>query len=120
MMDAHGVVQDFVLGLPELYGQHSDVNIASVVATTLTNFGVDKNSVGYFVLDNAYNNDTAVASLADQYSFEAPERGLRYCCHICNLSARVIIWGRDRDAYKNEGGNLEVSLAKSASPSSTI
>jgi hypothetical protein len=65
-MDAHGVVQDFVLGLLELYRQHSGVNIASVVVTTLTNFRVEKNSVGYFVLDNAYNNNnTAVASLAD-------------------------------------------------------
>jgi hypothetical protein len=86
-MDAHGVVQDFVLGLLELHGQHSGVNITSVVATTLTNFRVDKNSVGYFVLDNAYNNDTAVASLADQYSFKALERRLRCCCHILNLSA---------------------------------
>jgi hypothetical protein len=65
MIDAHGVVQDFVLGLLELYRQHSGVNIASVVATSLTNFRVNTNSVGYFVLDNAYNNDTAVASLAD-------------------------------------------------------
>jgi len=62
IIDPHGVVQDFVLGLPEIYGQHSGDNIASVVATTLTNFGVDKDFVSYFVLDNAYNNNTAVAS----------------------------------------------------------
>jgi hypothetical protein len=113
MMDTHGVVQDFVLGLPELHGQHSGVNIASVMATTLTNFGVDKSSVGYFVLDNAYNNNTAITSLADQYSFEVPERCLRCCCHILNLGAQVIIWGKDCDAYENKGGNLEVSLANS-------
>jgi hypothetical protein len=64
-MDAHGVIQNFVLGLLELYRQHSGVNIASVIVTTLTNFRVNKNSIGYFVLDNAYNNNTAVASLAD-------------------------------------------------------
>ncbi|KAF2820877.1 hypothetical protein CC86DRAFT_252559, partial [Ophiobolus disseminans] len=29
MMDAHGVVQDFVLGLPELPGQRGGINIAS-------------------------------------------------------------------------------------------
>jgi hypothetical protein len=108
MMDTHSIVQDFALGLPELHGQHSGVNIADVVATTLTNFGVDKDSVGYFVLDNAYNNDTAVASLADLYGFETPERRLRCCCHILNFSAQVIIWGKDRNAYENEGGNLEV------------
>jgi hypothetical protein len=87
MMDVNGRVKDFVLGLPEFYGQHSGFNIASVVATTLTNFGVDKDSVGYPVLDNAYNNDTAVASLADLYGFETAERRLRCCCHILNLGA---------------------------------
>jgi hypothetical protein len=86
-MDANGSVKDFVLGLPELHGRHSGVNIASVVATTLTSFGVDKDSVGYFVLDNAYNNDTAVASLANLYSFKTAERRLRCCCHILNLAA---------------------------------
>jgi hypothetical protein len=74
MMDAVGEVKDFVLGLPELHGQHGGVNMAGVVAATLTNFGVDKDSVCYFVLDNVYNNDTAVVNLADLYSFEAPER----------------------------------------------
>lgn len=116
MMDVHGVVQDFVLGLPELHGQHSGVNIAGVVAATLTNFGINKESVGYFVLDNAYNNDTAIASLADLYGFETPERRLRCCCHILNLGAQVIIWGKDRNAYENDGGNLEVSPATSPRP----
>jgi hypothetical protein len=114
MMDANGSVNDFVLGLPELHGQHSGVNIASVVATTLTNFGVDKDLVGYFVLDDAFNNDTAVASLADLYSFETAERRLRCCCHILNLSAQVVIWGRDREAYENSGGNLKASQANPA------
>jgi hypothetical protein len=97
MIDAYGVVQDFVLGLPELPRQHSGVNIASVVATTLTNF----------VLNNAYNNDTAVASLAHLYGFGALERRLRCCCHILNLAAQVIIWGKDCDAYENDGRNLK-------------
>ena len=86
-MDPHGVVQDFLLGLLELHGQHSGNNIASVVATTQTNFRVNKDSVGYFMLDNAYNNNTAVASLANLYSFKAPEQRLHCCCHILNLSA---------------------------------
>jgi hypothetical protein len=111
MMDAHGIVQDFVLGLPELHGQHSGVNIAGVIAATLTNFRINKDSVGYFVLDNAYNNDTAVASLADLYGFETSERRLRCYCHILNLGAQVIIWGKDRDAYENDSRNLKVCPA---------
>ena len=100
-------MQDFVLGLPELHGQHSGNNIGAVVARTLTNFGVDKASVGYFVLDNAYNNDTAVNYLAGIYGFDASERRLRCCCHILNLRAQLIIWGKDRDAYENASGSLK-------------
>jgi hypothetical protein len=86
-MDAAGDVQDFVLGLPELYRQHSSNNISAVVARTLTNFRVDKALVGYFVLDNVYNNNTAVNYLASIYGFNASERRLRYCCYILNLRA---------------------------------
>jgi hypothetical protein len=84
-------VQDFILGLPELHRQHSSNNISAVVARTLTNFRVDKASVGYFVLNNAYNNNTAVNYLAGIYSFNASERRLRCCCHILNLRAQLII-----------------------------
>jgi hypothetical protein len=34
-------------------------------------FGVDAEKVSYFVLNNAYNNNTAVAALADEYGFKA-------------------------------------------------
>jgi hypothetical protein len=86
-MDAAGDVQDFVLGLLELYRQHSSNNISAVVARTLTNFRVDKALVGYFVLNNAYNNNTAVNYLASIYSFNASKRRLRCCCYILNLRA---------------------------------
>ena len=102
-----GELEDYLLGLPELHGQHSGENISTVVAATLRNFGVDEQAVGYFVLDNAFNNDTAVTYLADEYGFDALRRRLRCCCHILNLGAQVVIWGKDREAYENEGNNLD-------------
>jgi hypothetical protein len=36
---------------------------------TLSAYGVTSNRVGYFVLDNAANNDTAIAALAREYNF---------------------------------------------------
>jgi hypothetical protein len=98
-----------LLGLPELHGAHSGDNIASVVSATMQLFGVDAEKVGYFVLDNAYNNDTAVAALADEYGFEATYRRLRCCCHILNLGAQLVIWGKDRSAYENDASNIDVS-----------
>jgi hypothetical protein len=34
-------------------------------------FRVDAKKVGYFILNNAFNNDIVVVTLADKYSFKA-------------------------------------------------
>jgi hypothetical protein len=59
------------------------------------------------VLNNASNNDTAVKSLAEEFSFVASERRLRCCCYILNLGAQLVVWGKDRSAYKNNAAYLK-------------
>ncbi|KAG9386078.1 hypothetical protein A1F94_002828 [Pyrenophora tritici-repentis] len=93
--------------LASAYTGHTGNNIAAAATTILRLFGVDNARVGYFVLDNASNNDTAVESLAEEFGFIASERRLRCCCHILNLSAQLVIWGKDRSAYENEAAHLE-------------
>ncbi|KAA8623874.1 Dimer-Tnp-hAT domain-containing protein [Pyrenophora tritici-repentis] len=106
-LNSEGKLVDHLLGLPELHGAHTGNNIAAAATTILRLFGVDNARVGYFVLDNASNNDTAVESLAEEFGFIASERRLRCCCHILNLSAQLVIWGKDRSAYENEAAHLE-------------
>ncbi|KAI1512328.1 Dimer-Tnp-hAT dimerization containing protein [Pyrenophora tritici-repentis] len=106
-LNSEGKLVDHLLGLPELHGAHTGNNIAAAATTILRLFGVDNARVGYFVLDNASNNDTAVESLAEELGFIASERRLRCCCHILNLSAQLVIWGKDRSAYENEAAHLE-------------
>ncbi|KAI1553008.1 hypothetical protein PtrEW7m1_012390, partial [Pyrenophora tritici-repentis] len=88
-LNSEGKLVDHLLGLPELHGAHTGNNIAAAATTILRLFGVDNARVGYFVLDNASNNDTAVESLAEEFGFIASERRLRCCCHILNLSAQL-------------------------------
>ncbi|CAE7205171.1 hypothetical protein PTTW11_09252 [Pyrenophora teres f. teres] len=106
-LNGEGKLVNHLLGLPELHGAHTGNNIASVAATILRLFGVNDTSVGYFVLDNASNNDTAVESLAEEFNFTASERRLRCCCHILNLGAQLVIWGKDRSAYENDAAHLD-------------
>jgi hypothetical protein len=93
--------------LPKLHRAHTSNNIAAVATTILQLFGVDNASIRYFVLDNASNNNTAVESLAEEFGFIASERRLRCCCHILNLGAQLVIWGKDRSAYENDAAYLE-------------
>jgi hypothetical protein len=106
-LNSEGTLVDHLIGLPELHGAHTGNNIAAVATTILRLFGVDNASIGYFVLDNASNNDTAVESLAEEFGFIASERRLRCCCHILNLGAQLVIWGKDRSAYENDAAYLE-------------
>jgi hypothetical protein len=47
-------------------GAHSGNNMATVVQNTLQKFGVLTHAVGYFVLDNASNNDSAVTVIGEK------------------------------------------------------
>jgi hypothetical protein len=92
--------------LPKLNRAHTGNNIALVAATILRLFSVNDTSVRYFMLNNASNNNTAVKSLAQEFNFTASKRRLRCCCHILNLGAQLVIWGKDRSAYKNDAAYL--------------
>jgi hypothetical protein len=59
------------------------------------------------VLNNASNNNTAVKSLAEEFSFIVSERRLRCCCYILNLGAQLVIWGKDRSAHENNAAYLK-------------
>jgi hypothetical protein len=59
------------------------------------------------MLNNASNNNTAVKSLAEEFSFIASKRQLWCCCHILNLGAQLVVWGKDCSAYKNNAAYLK-------------
>jgi hypothetical protein len=90
-LDGDGELQDYLLSLPELHGAHSSANIALHVGTLLRAFGVEGRRLGYFVLDNVSNNDTAMVTLASEFGFDLAHRRLRCCAHILNLGAQVVI-----------------------------
>jgi hypothetical protein len=58
------------------------------------------------MLNNALNNDTAIVTLASKFSFDLAYQRLRCCAYILNLSAQVVIWGRDCKAFENNRANL--------------
>jgi hypothetical protein len=79
--------------LPQLVGAHTGERLAEIITLTLTTYGTTADNVGYFVLDNASNNDKAVAALACQFNFTAAFRRLRCGPHTLNLVDQMIIFG---------------------------
>ena len=91
-----------LLPLPALSGPHSGERIAEVIDEILKAFGVRPERVGYFVTDNASNNDTTIRHLAIAYDFNDIERRCRCAPHIINLVAQTMMFGIDKDAFEND------------------
>ncbi|KAG9375767.1 hypothetical protein A1F94_013716 [Pyrenophora tritici-repentis] len=107
-VSAKGAIVDLPIALPQLVGAHTGEAIADAVTKILQSFSINRSKLGYFVLDNAYNNDTAVNKLAAMYHFSASDRRLRCACHILNLVGQTIMFGRDADAYNNALENTKM------------
>lgn len=108
-VNSDGEVVDLPIALPQLTGAHSGEKIAEIVSKLLQWFGIDLDKIGYFVLDNASNNDTAVLALARRIGFSATHRRLRCGPHTLNLVGQTLLWGNDADAFDNDASNLDVS-----------
>jgi hypothetical protein len=73
------------IDLPQLIGAYTSKRLAKVVTLTLINYGITPAKLGYFVLNNASNNNTAVAALARSFSFILSYRRLRCGPYTLNL-----------------------------------
>ncbi|KAI1663169.1 Dimer-Tnp-hAT dimerization containing protein [Pyrenophora tritici-repentis] len=104
--DASGVIRDLPIDLPLLAGAHTGEAISAAIIKTLKVYGITRDKLGYFVLDNAANNDTAIAALSRVYDFDATHRRLRCGPHTLNLIGQAIIFGADKEAYDNVAEQL--------------
>jgi hypothetical protein len=51
------------INLLQLVGAYTGERLAKVITSTLTTYGITAENVGYFMLNNASNNNTAVTAL---------------------------------------------------------
>jgi hypothetical protein len=70
--NAASMIRDLPIDLPQLGGAHTSERIAEIINSTLTTYRITLLKLGYFVLNNATSNNTAVAALARLYGFIPP------------------------------------------------
>jgi hypothetical protein len=66
----------------------------------LTRFGINSDNLGYFVLDNAPNNDIILIKLAKSIKFDPKQKRLRYMGHVINLIAKAYLFGQDASTFE--------------------
>ncbi|KAG9387109.1 hypothetical protein A1F94_000001, partial [Pyrenophora tritici-repentis] len=81
---------------------HTGEAMAEVVMAIFKQFEITVGKLGYFVLDNAHNNNTTINTLALQMGFSATERRLRCGPHTLNLIGQMLLWGEEKESYDNE------------------
>ncbi|KAI2483714.1 hypothetical protein Ptr902_06031 [Pyrenophora tritici-repentis] len=104
--EAEAALWDLPIDLPQLAGAHTGEAIAETIIKTLEAYSITREKLGYFVLDNAANNNTAIAAVARAYDFDAAHRRLRCGPHTLNLVGQAIIFGADKEAYDNVAEQL--------------
>ncbi len=63
-------LKTLLLALPEMKN-HSGKEQARVLAEVLNDYGIDAKKLGWFVLDNASNNDTTLSELSKSILFDS-------------------------------------------------
>ena len=105
-MDSAGTLHGLLVGLRRFCGAHTGANQAAHFWQVATDFQITR-KIGYFTLDNASNNDSALVEIASfllniNIVFDPIKRRLRCFGHVINLVVKAFLWGTDVEAFQNE------------------
>jgi hypothetical protein len=95
-----------MIGVPEAH-RHFGSTIGGEVLDVLHTLGVSPEKIGYFTLDNAENNDTAMEVIGAELGFDGRLRRGRCIGHIINLSAKALLFGKNADAFEQQLSGAE-------------
>ena len=111
-IDANSQACRALLGLRRLSGAHTGENQGQIIISILQEFELTK-KIGYFTLDNAANNDTALVFLSKHLQelgvyFDPIEHRLRCIGHIINLVVKALLYGANLEIIgkcEKDGGD---------------
>jgi hypothetical protein len=90
------------IALPQLTGAHSGEAIAEVVIAIFKEFNITVGKLSYFILYNAYNNNTTITTVTLKMDFDATKRRLACGSHTINLIGQTLLWGKEKESYDND------------------
>ena len=99
------IAEATLLAIRELEKEHTGENIAQSVYDAIKDYNI-VNNLGYFIMDNASNNDTALKELNSfiiedgGVGFDPVERRIRCFGHIMNLAVKDLLYGPRRKKGK--------------------
>jgi hypothetical protein len=111
--DVNDNLQSALIALSKLYGAHTGANIGKAIIDTLDLYNITER-LGYFMLDNASSNDTAVEAITTEFrhrrlarTITSKEAQLRCSRHIINLVVRSLFFGTSAKALQLDSVEFE-------------
>ena len=102
-LDCYFKPQKLVLGLPEIQSRYSGENITAEIIEIIESYRIG-HKIGYFTLDNASNNGTAVAAIVKHFDLPIKKnlRWVRCIGHVINLVVKALLFGKSHEAFEDE------------------
>ncbi|GKU09264.1 transposase [Fusarium langsethiae] len=93
-----GKAGKLILGVPELTVRHFGANIGHEIIEILESYEISEEKIGYFTLDNAQNNDTAMDTIRERFKFHGKERlSMSFGEREVRSASSIILWLRSTD-----------------------
>jgi hypothetical protein len=77
--------------------------VANQILAVLSAFSINPSQIGYFTLDNAESNTTAMVAIGTALRFNGRSRRGRFISYIINLAAKALLFGNNPDAFELDG-----------------
>jgi hypothetical protein len=93
-----------LIGLTRMKEAHSGENIAEAIIPVLKIYNLAP-YLGYFIADNASNNDTAIHGILQALRPDIKDpnsRRVRCIAHIINLVVKAFLFGDDVDSFETD------------------
>ena len=104
-------IQTVVCALPRIQGAHSGENMAVAACEAISFYRITAR-LGFFTLDNASTNDTAVKTIPKTLrpNSDVPWTRWRLQCvgHVINLVAKALLYGKASKDDKDEAEDFAV------------
>ena len=79
---------------------YAGINIIEGVITVIKDFGIKNKQIGYFILDNATNNNMVMTAIVKEFDFNPIKRRLYYLGYIINIIACYLLYSYNLDLFK--------------------
>ena len=90
-----------MLILPKQLRKYFSVNYIAVLNNILKQFGIISKWLGYFITNNTINNNAYIRELSTIYTFNKKDKRIWCSRHILNYIAQLILFSKDKEAFKN-------------------